>query len=89
MLKQIAYGTQEYVQVGERPYVNKRGQTVMLSLWRTNCADCGVEVEIALPSVIKKFEPSRRCRACIDARRAAGKEPSWWRHNKRDVSVLD
>jgi hypothetical protein len=79
MTTRRAYKNQIYELVGERPYVNRKGETIMLAAWSTVCCDCGVETEVMTRGAEdKKFEPLRRCRKCVDVRRA-----------KKMVSVFD
>ena len=58
------YKGQRYVYAGCEDRINSDGRVVVLSLWRTGCAECGKAV--VFKSVVDPGEPlrgpTRRCR---------------------------
>lgn len=50
---------QAYWHVGERPHVTQDGRMVTLGIWRTRCADCGVETLVT--STGDRGPQTRRC----------------------------
>ena len=58
----VMYHGQPFWRVGDTDYVTKDGRKIMMEVWATFCAECGVSCHVyAMRDDDRGFHPTRRC----------------------------